>query len=58
MIIELPKEISFDKKYTNQELYIENGILRFTRNISFRKFMKETRLSVVLKVLLSLMKIS
>lgn len=46
MIIELPKEISFDKKYTNQELYIENGILRFTRNISFRKFMKETAINM------------
>lgn len=46
MIIELPKEISFEKKYTNQELYIENGILKFTRNISFRKFMKETAIKM------------
>lgn len=39
MIIELPKEFSMENKRKVQKAYIENGILKLTRQVDFSKLM-------------------
>lgn len=41
MIIELPKEFSMENKRKVQKAYIENGILKLTRQVDFSKLMIE-----------------
>lgn len=41
MIIELPKEFSFKEEKTGEMAVVEDGILRMTRQTSFRKVMIE-----------------
>lgn len=41
MIIELPKDFSFEKEKSGEKAIIEDGILKITRQTSFRKVMIE-----------------
>lgn len=41
MIIELPKEFSFEEERKGQKAYIENSILKITRQVNFRELMVE-----------------
>jgi hypothetical protein len=41
MIIELPKDFSFEKEKSGEKAIIEDGILKMTRQTSFRKIMIE-----------------
>lgn len=41
MIIELPKEFSFEGERKGQKAYIENNVLKLTRQVSFRELMVE-----------------